>query len=505
MIRPAARFPAPRIGHRNTIYQHHRTHAQHQPLAQSATNERYANHIAALATAPPTAGNQGSLTKLLLGPDATIWERSLANEWGRLLAHGLGISRPAAEQVKGTGTVFFIDKTQVPKDHRVTYANFICNIRPQKTETHRVRMTAGGDKLDYPGDASSPAVSMLDAKLHINSTISDAKNGARYLGLDIKNFYLGTPMSYFQYIRVRPSIIPKEVWDDHRYTIPIASDGYVYLEIRRGMYSLKEAGILAFNQLIQKLKPAGYEPMLFTPGLWRHRTKHTTFALCVDDFGVKYFSTADATHLIDAVKAHYDLTVDWTGKLYYGIALDWHYDKGYVDIFMPGYVTRKLKTFNHPAPLRSQHAPHQWSAPIYGSGKPQDPTPDSKARPLDKQGTTRIQAINSTFMHYGRACDPCILPALNEIASEQASPMTDTITRTTMLMDYLHTYPHGVLRYYTSDMILKITSDAAYLVQPKARSQAAAHYQLGWRNSKRTNGPVNILCKTIKNVVSSLC
>ena len=50
-------------------------------------------------------------------------------------------------------------------------------------------MTAGSDKLDCPGDASSPAVSMLDAKLHINSTISDAKNGARYLGLDIKKLY----------------------------------------------------------------------------------------------------------------------------------------------------------------------------------------------------------------------------------------------------------------------------------------------------------------------------
>jgi hypothetical protein len=64
-------------------------------------------------------------------------------------------------------------------------------------------MTAGGDKLDYPGDASSPAISMLDAKLHINSTISDAKNGARYmyLGLDIKNFYLDN-----RFIIVTPKI-----------------------------------------------------------------------------------------------------------------------------------------------------------------------------------------------------------------------------------------------------------------------------------------------------------
>jgi hypothetical protein len=52
-------------------------------------------------------------------------------------------------------------------------------------------------------------------------------------------------------------------------------------------------------------------------------------------------------------------------------------------------------------------------------------------------------------------------------------------------------------------MILKIASDAAYLVQPKACSCAAAHYHLGWRNSKQTNGPVDVLCKTIKNIVSS--
>jgi hypothetical protein len=72
-----------------------------------------------------------------------------------------------------------------------------------------------------------------------------------------------------------------------------------------------------------------------------------------------------------------------------------------------------------------------------------------------------------------------------------------------MLMDYPHTYPNGVIRYYTSDMILKTTSDAAYLVQSKARSRAAVHYHLGWHNSERVNGPLGILCKTIKNVVSS--
>ena len=61
-------------------------------------------------------------------------------------------------------------------------------------------MTAGGDKLGYPGDASSPTVAILDANIHINSTISDAKRGARYMCMDVRNFYLSTPMSYYQYI-----------------------------------------------------------------------------------------------------------------------------------------------------------------------------------------------------------------------------------------------------------------------------------------------------------------
>ena len=92
-------------------------------------------------------------------------------------------------------------------------------------------MTAGGDRLDYPGNASSPAVSMLSVRLHINSTISEAQKGARYFGIDLKNFYLGPPMTYYQYIRVLQKMISKEVWDDPRYTIHISADGFVYLEI----------------------------------------------------------------------------------------------------------------------------------------------------------------------------------------------------------------------------------------------------------------------------------
>jgi hypothetical protein len=46
--------------------------------------------------------------------------------------HGsISNDRPSAERIIGTGTVHFIRKTEVPDKRKVTYANSICNIRPQ--------------------------------------------------------------------------------------------------------------------------------------------------------------------------------------------------------------------------------------------------------------------------------------------------------------------------------------------------------------------------------------
>ena len=76
------------------------------------------------------------------------------------------------------------------------------------------------------------------------------------------------------------------------------------------MYSLKEAGVIAFDQLVRKLKLFGYEPMPLTPGLWRHTSLKTTFTLCFDNFGIQYFSKADADHLINAIQYTYECSID---------------------------------------------------------------------------------------------------------------------------------------------------------------------------------------------------
>ena len=466
----------------------------------------YKQHIASHVF-HPTSGAKQSLDTLRSGQQGPQWTKGLSNELGRL-AQGVGKARTVSDKIVGTDTIHFIPKTKVPVNAKVTYANFICDLRPLKKEKHRVRCTVGGDRLDYEEDPSSPAAGLLDIKIHLNSTISDAVRGARYATADIENYYLNNPMKIFRYMRIALKDIPPEIIIEYN-LLSIAHNGYVFVEISKGMYGLKEAGIIAFKRLVANLAPHGYHPVRFTPGLWKHDTLPTTFTLAVDDFGIKYFQQDHLDHLFMALRTNYNITTDMTGRNYCGLTLDWQYPQGYVDISMPGYIHKSLQKFRHPLPKRPQHAPHQWVKPNYGQ-KVQYALPPSSLPILDKAGTRRIQSINGTFLYYARAVDPCILPACNEIGTQQSAPTEATNKAATMLMDYLSTYPSATIRYHASDMCLHIDSDAAYLVLPKARSRGAGHFYLSntppisaAKPDPTPNGPIHTECVTLRNVMTS--
>jgi hypothetical protein len=63
------------------------------------------------------------------------------------------------------------------------------------------------------------------------------------------------------------------------------------------MYGLPQSGILAYDQLVRNLSTHGYAHCTHTPGLWSQSTRHITFYLVVDDFGIKYTNKNDAIHL----------------------------------------------------------------------------------------------------------------------------------------------------------------------------------------------------------------
>ncbi len=439
------------------------------------------------------AGKKQSMDKLLNGNDKAIWWKAIGNEFGRL-AQGIGT------RVISTDTIDFIAKNEVPDGRKVTYGNFVCDYRPLKSEPYRVRLTVGGDRLEYDSDAGSPAASLVETKMTLNSTISDAHRGARFMSADLKDFFLATKMAEPEYMRIPYKYFPQDVRAQYDLDSKVTSDGYIYIKIKKGMYGLKQAAVLAYDQLVEHLAPYGYYPCPQTTGIWRHTTRKTRFCLCVDDFGIKYFSKDDADHLLNALKAKYKISTDWEGKNYCGLTLDWNYAEGWVDISMPGYVKKALERLQHIAPKSPQYAPHRWTAPSYGSKIQLAPIDDSPL--LDAQGKKYVQSVTGTFGYYSRGVDPTMQPAINEIAAKQAHPTEQTKKACEMLLDYAYTYPNAKIRFVASKMILTADTDAAFLVQPDARSRYAGYFYLTDDNSS-PNGAVLVICRTLRGVMRS--
>jgi hypothetical protein len=324
--------------------------------------------------------------------------------------------------------------------------------------------------------------------------------------LDVKNFYLGTQMDSFEYMRIPIKLIPHKIIEQYN-LIPLVSDGQVYIDVQKGMYGLPQSGILANQLLARRVAIHGYHQTKFTPGLWRHVTRSIQFTLVVDDFGVQYVDTEHAHHLIAALDTDYTVSKDWTGGLYCGITLNWDYANKHVDLSMPRYIKDALHKFQHPLPKRPQYAPHNWMVPSYGHCIQYAPLPDA-APPATAAEITRAQEIVGTLLYNTRAVDPTLLVLLSALASQLSTATTITIKAVSHILDYYSTHPESTIRYFASDMQLKIHSDTLYLSKPKAKSRTGGYFYLGNKSHSRmrplSNGP--ILCHTtvLKHVVSSV-
>ena len=468
-------------------YQYEPEHIFSLPIVNHVYNER--------------TGVRETIDTLLQGESSDIWSQALSNEWERL---GDG----KLKKVKPTHTIEFIKENEIPNGRKVTYGNFVCDIRPLKDEPNRVRLTVGGDKLDYPYDATSPALTLIETKMILNSTISDAHKGAKFFSTDLKDFFLKTPMARPEYMKIKIKYFPADIQKAYHLLHLVSLDGYIYCRIVKGMYGLKQAARIAYDLLRKRLAQHGYTPCPQSINIWRHKTLPTKFCLCVDDFGIKYFSKTDANHLLNALTQHYSITTDWTGSNFCGLTIKWNYPKKYVDISLPGYVTKILKKFNHPLPDKPQYAPHKWSEPIYGKHIQSAIQTDTNPI-LSKKDIKYTQAVTGSLLYYGRAIESPILPALNEIAHRQATPTKNTIDKCKMLLDYCATNPNGKICFHASDMILHVDTDAAYLVLPQARSRIAGYFYLSNLPSQiekphaKFNGAIHVECRTLKHVAAS--
>ena len=120
------------------------------------------------------------------------------------------------------------------------------------------------------------------------------------------------------------------------------------------------------------------------------------------------------------------------------------------------------------------------------------------------QKRKNIQQVCGKFLFYGQAVDSTILTAISAIASEQATPTTDTMAKANQLLDYLASQEEAIITYSASNMILASHSDAGYLNEPQARSRAGGHFFLSNNAAiPQNNGAVLNIAQIIKNVMSS--
>jgi hypothetical protein len=284
-------------------------------MAIAIGDNHWSQQHRANAVIHPVTGKAMEYAALMKDPHLQpLWTRGFGNECGRLFQ---GI-----RDIPGTDTCLFIKITNITKDRKITYGKIVCDCKPHKKEKERVRLTVGGDRLDYSGNVATSTADITKFKILINSTLS-TKDAAMMM-MDIKNYYIGTPLPRFEYMKMLLSCFPEEIIQKYNLTA-LAVDGWVYIEIRKGMYGLKQAGLLA-NQLLQtRLAPFGYYPARHTPGLWLHKTRPIYFTLVVEDFAVKYVRKQHAEQLWNALLRTYELTTDWTETVYSGMTLKWDY------------------------------------------------------------------------------------------------------------------------------------------------------------------------------------
>ena len=172
---------------------------------------------------------------------------------------------------------------------------------------------------------------------------------------------------------------------------------------------------------------------------------------------------------------------------------------------MPGYVQQAVKKFQHgiKSPIKAVDAPHPYKATKKAWVTHETATND--AAELTPQAIKHLQQIVGNFLFYSRAIDPTILMALSIIATEQTQGTQTTKEKAEHFLTSATTHPNTTIKFYKSNMILKIHSDASYLSEQQGRSHAGGHFYLGNKEdiTDPPNGPILITTGILANIMSA--
>jgi hypothetical protein len=111
---------------------------------------------------------------------------------------------------------------------------------------------------------------MLVNKILFNSIVSTP--GARFMTMDISNFYFMIPLLLPEYIHIKLSDLPQKIIDQYKLKDKVNQHGMVFVVVTKGMYGLPQSGLLANKLLAKCLNQHGYFQSKLVPGIWHHHT-----------------------------------------------------------------------------------------------------------------------------------------------------------------------------------------------------------------------------------------
>ncbi len=94
---------------------------------------------------------------------------------------------------------------------------------PEKDDPDCTRITIGGNHICFLGDMGTNTASLKLVKLPLNSVLSCP--GARFSSIDLKNFYLDTPMPDPEYVCIKIADILVEFIEEYILQVAIVTDG----------------------------------------------------------------------------------------------------------------------------------------------------------------------------------------------------------------------------------------------------------------------------------------
>ena len=132
------------------------------------------------------------------------------------------------------------------------------------------------------------------------------------------------------------------------------------------MYGLKQAGLLAYNQLVKNFLTRMVITQSRTPLAYKNMTNHQHASLWLP--AILELSTKEESryrsYLISCASTMSVILVDLTGLQYCSLALNWNYDQRIVNMSMPGCVKKAMEKYQY-QPTKKRGAPHQWTTQVY--------------------------------------------------------------------------------------------------------------------------------------------